>query len=489
MSDPLSQLQPRELWSHFAALSAIPRPSRHEERVVAWVHSLASERDWDVRSDSAGNLIVAVPASPGHERAAIVVLQSHLDMVCDKNEGVQHDFMKDPIVPWVDGEWVRARGTTLGADNGIGVAAALASATDTSVVHGPLELLFTLDEETGLNGALGLDGKLVHGRTLLNLDSEEDGKIFIGCAGGVDGRLHLAVDRVPAPPDHIALTVGVRGLRGGHSGLEIHENRGNALKLLVRLLLAGQESGLDLQLSELRGGTKHNAIPREATATIVLSASDEPRFRSVVACMLEGMRTELRGVDDGLDVQIASTSRATSVATRTGRDRLLRLMAALPHGVLGMSRDLPGLVETSSNLAVVQPEDGGWLLVTSSRSSVMPTLRAVQGAVRAAGELAGARVESADGYPGWKPDVASPLLAVVRDVYADLWGGPPVVTAVHAGLECGLLGERIPGIDMVSFGPQIEGAHSPDERVHVPSVERFWTALTRVLKRLASPSA
>jgi dipeptidase D len=222
---------------------------------------------------------------------------------------------------------------------------------------------------------------------------------------------------------------------------------------------------------------------------IVLPAADEARFRSVAACMIDGMRTELRGVDEGLDVQIVSAQRPPSVVTRTDRDRLLRLMAALPHGVLGMSRDLPGLVETSSNLAVVQPGDGGWLLVTSSRSSVMPTLRAVQGAVRAMGELAGARVESADGYPGWKPNVESPLLAVVREVYADLWGRPPVVTAVHAGLECGLLGERIPGIDMVSFGPQIEGAHSPDERVHVPSVERFWNALTQVLQRLASRPA
>ena len=483
MSD-VATLAPRSLWSHFAALAAIPRPSGREEEAVAFVKKVAEGAGATVKRDARGNVVARVPASKGHEKAPTVILQTHLDMVGEKAKGVAHDFDRDPIRPRVDGEWVKADGTTLGADNGIGVAAALASATDGSVVHGPLELLFTLDEETGLTGAKELDPALLSGRILLNLDSEEDGVIFVGCAGGEDTLIDLR-PAWSAPAAGKSLRLEVAGLKGGHSGLNIIENRGNALKLMARLLEEAIESGIVFELAGIAGGSKHNAIPRDAEATIVASADGEKALRALAARTLEAFRVELAGIDDGLSVTVADAATPAQVLSRADRDRLVRLMTAVPHGVLAMSRDIPGLVETSSNLAVVREHDGGVRVATSSRSSVASSLQGVLAQVRAAARLAGGDVARKDGYPGWKPNLDSKALEVVRGVYRTRWGAEPHVTAIHAGLECGLLGERVPGLDMVSFGPQIEGAHSPDERVHVPSVERFWGALGDVLKTLA----
>ncbi len=486
MSEALARLEPYSLWELFGKIAAIPRPSKHEERIVAWVRELAGEHGWSVRADEIGNLVLEVPATPGRERADIVILQSHLDMVCEKNKDVEHDFMTDPIRPRVEGDWVYATGTTLGADNGIGVAAALAIATDPSVVHGPLELLFTLDEETGLHGAQGLDASMLRGRTMLNMDSEEDGKLFVGCAGGADCRLWLEPARRPPAPGSRSLTIFVSGLRGGHSGLNIHENRGNAVKLLTRLLQAAAADGVEFEIAELHGGSKHNAIPREAEATLThLDGEADKRLRGVVACMTECYRDELRGIDDQLQIRVAAASPVASVMQRSDWQRLLNLLAVLPHGVLGMSPAIPGLVETSNNLAAVEQENGGVRILTSCRSSVGSTQRAVLSSILAAGKLAGARTEEHGGYPGWKPNLDSAVLATTRRVYSELWGQEPEVTAIHAGLECGLLGQKIPGLDMISFGPQIEGAHSPDERAQISSVGRFWEALVRVLCELA----
>ena len=481
----VASLAPRSIWSHFSALAAIPRPSGHEEQAAAFVTRVAEGAGATVARDARGNLVARVPASPGRERAATVVLQTHLDMVCEKNRGVAHDFDRDPIRPRVEGEWVAASGTTLGADNGIGVAAALAAATDPSVVHGPLELLFTLDEETGLTGAKELDPALLSGRTLLNLDSEEDGVIFVGCAGGEDTLIDLHPAWTGAPAGQ-ALRLEVSGLKGGHSGLNIVENRGNALKLLARILEEAIESGISFELAGIAGGSKHNAIPREAEATIVAPSDGAKAIRALAARFLPAFRQELSGTDDGVALTAEDADPPARVLSRADRDRLVRLMTALPHGVLAMSRDIPGLVETSSNLAVVAGNGDGVRVVTSSRSSVAPALSGVLASVRAAARLASGDVGRKDGYPGWKPNLDSKALAVVRAVYRERWGAEPRVTAIHAGLECGLLGERVPGLDMVSFGPQIEGAHSPDERVHVPSVERFWGALGEVLKRLSA---
>ena len=486
MSQAVAALEPRSVWEHFAAILEIPRPSKHEEKMAAFVRAVAERHGFEVRSDAIGNLIVDVPATPGHEGAPVVVIQGHLDMVCEKNNDVEHDFMNDPIRAEVDGEWVKAIGTTLGSDNGIGVAAALAAATDSSVVHGPLELLFTLDEETGLTGAQKLDGSMIRGRTLLNLDSEEDGVVFVGCAGGADTHLFLEPARTAPASGRNPFLLEVKGLRGGHSGLNINENRANASKLLARILGAAEGEGVAYQLASLVGGSMHNAIPREASALLHVADADESKLRGVVACQLEGFKNEVAGVDDGLVVELNPSDGADSVLEDADRARLVQLLLALPHGVLAMSQAIPGLVETSSNLAAVSSENGKIKIVTSSRSSIMSSISGVLASIRAAGQLAGATVETHDGYPGWKPNMASPVLAVVRGVYEKQWGRDPEVTAIHAGLECGLLGEKVEGLDMVSFGPQIEGAHSPDERVNVASVERFWNALRGVLEQLAT---
>ena len=489
MNDDVAHLSPRSVWGHFASLAAIPRPSGQEERAVAFVTDVGTSIGAKVARDKRGNVVMSVPASAGRQSAQTVILQTHLDMVCEKNKEVAHDFDRDPIRPKIDGEWVRAQGTTLGADNGIGVAAALATATDREVAHGPLELLFTLDEETGLTGAAQLDPSILSGRMLLNLDSEEDGTLFVGCAGGEDSLIDLKVAWTAPAKGGVAKKLEIGGLRGGHSGLNIIENRGNALKLAARILGAALDAGIPFELASLDGGSKHNAIPREAEAVIVASADAHAKLAGIAAAQKAAFAIELAKIDDGLAVSWTEQPLRARVLAAADRDRLIRLVLALPHGVLGMSQAISGLVETSNNVAVVREIDGVMRVVTSSRSSVAPSLAATLAQVRSAARLAQGSVTAKDGYPGWKPNMESKALAVVREVYRERWGREPHVTAIHAGLECGLLGEKIPGLDMVSFGPQIEGAHSPDERVNVPSVARFWGALTQVLDRLSAPRA
>jgi dipeptidase D len=489
MGDPLAALQPRSVWSLFSKIASIPRPSKHEDRMAAWIRSLAEEHGFSVKGDAAGNLVVRVPATPGHEDSPVVILQSHLDMVCEKNGDVTHDFLNDPIRPRLDGGWVRASGTTLGADNGIGVAAALASAVDSDVVHGPLELLFTVEEETGLNGAAGVDARMLDGRMLINLDSEEDGVLFVGCAGGADNLIDFDAHYTSPTPASRAYHVRVLGLRGGHSGIDIHENRGNAIKVLTRLLAQALDAGIPLELFRLSGGSMRNAIPREAEAVIFLEAGAVGRFEALIPPLVRELRHELRGTDEGLELRADPCQHDGQVLERADRNRLLQLLQALPHGPLALSPEIPGLVETSSCLAVVDSLEDKIRIVASSRSSVPSALRDVQASVRAIAALAGADVQMKDGYPGWVPDLDSPLLDRVRAVVGSVWGAAPRVTAVHAGLECGILGQKISDLAMLSFGPQIEGAHSPDERVQVASVERFWNGLTAVLADLARTAA
>lgn len=487
MGNPVAELQPLALWKHFADLAEIPRPSKQERRAVEWVKSVADRHGWETATDAAGNIVVRVPATEGRESAPCVVLQSHLDMVCEKNRDVEHDFLRDPILLRIVDGWVHATGTTLGADNGIGVAAALACATDSSMAHGPLELLFTIDEETGLTGAHDLDPSLLTGRTLINLDSEEDGTLFVGCAGGADTRLEIETDRVAPGSGTTAVQVELRGLRGGHSGLNIAENRGNAIKLLTRFLLSAIADGIQVELASLSGGDKPNAIPREADATLHVPAASLARLEELLEQSRRDQQEELQGVDEGVSIAMRPVGPANSVLSVESRDRLLRLLAVVPSGVLAMSRDIPGLVETSSNLAAVGVANGSATVLTSSRGSVTSSRMAVLDSIACAGALAGAEVDRRDGYPGWKPNLDSPILAVAREAYRVIWDSPPDVTAVHAGLECGLLGDKIPGMDMVSFGPTIEGAHSPDERVEIASVERFWRALGLTLDLISRP--
>ncbi|MBN1772317.1 MAG: aminoacyl-histidine dipeptidase [Deltaproteobacteria bacterium] len=481
----MENLEPKSLWKHFADLCRVPRGSKNETAVVAHVEAEAKKRGLEVLRDQVGDLVVRIPASPGREASPIVVLQGHLDMVCEKNAGTQHDFLKDPIRTTVDGEWVRADGTTLGADNGIGVAAALALMDDASAVHGPLEVLMTVDEESGMTGARALPPELVRGRMMLNLDSEEDGTLYVGCAGGGNSVFRMLLRREPPLRGFKAFRLEVTGLRGGHSGLNIHENRANAVKLLARVLHEAVFR-CSLRLGALEGGNKHNAIPREAFATVFVPTRKERELRALVAAWLEVFRDEFSGIEPELALTLEPPPRErprpiSAAATL----RMLDLLLALPHGVLGMSQALPGLVETSNNLAVAATGERTLEVVTSSRSSVGPTLKALLGQVAAAGRLAGADVEQPGGYPAWKPDMSSKLLQVARETYRRMYGKDPKVTAIHAGLETGILGSRIPGLDMLSFGPQIEGAHSPDERVHVPSVVRFYDFLKGMLQALA----
>ena len=488
MSSPLDKLEPRLIWKHFDAIRQIPRPSKHEERIAEHVANWAKSHGLEVKRDGAGNVLVKVPATPGHEKAPVIVLQGHLDMVPEKNSDVAFDFEKDAIQVRVVGDYVYATGTTLGSDNGVGVAAAMAVAEDQKAVHGPLELLFTIDEETGLTGAMQLDNKLLAGRILINLDTEEDAALYIGCAGGADTHATFTVSREDALKGTVPVRISVRGLRGGHSGVDVHENRGNALKFLLRTLNALQGKGIEFGIVSLAGGSKHNAIPREADAVIRISKGNESAAVAAVDSFARVLKEEFGEIDPGQRVEcvtLEDREENRKVWIRFDNDRVLDALLACPHGVLGMSRAVPGLVETSNNLAVVTTEGNTVKVTTSSRSSVMPSLKATTEQIGAAFRLGGAEVEQRDGYPGWKPNPSSAVLNTALKVFEREFKKKPAVKAIHAGLECGLIGEKYPGMDMVSMGPQIESPHSPDERVQISTVDRFYTFLKATLAELA----
>ncbi len=486
MTSPLDNLNPRLIWQHFDAIRQIPRPSKHEGRIAEHVVNWAKARNLDVRQDATGNVVVRVPATKGHESAPPVVLQGHLDMVPEKNQDVEFDFLTDAIKVRVEGDYVYATGTTLGSDNGIGVAAAMAVADDPAAVHGPLELLFTIDEETGLTGAQQLDPTLISGRTLLNLDTEEDAALYIGCAGGADINARFAVTRTAAPAGSTALHIAVRGLRGGHSGVDIHENRGNAVKFLARCIKAVADAGVKVDIVSLDGGSKHNAIPREADGVVLVPSARADEARSAIAATAASLKEEFGAIDPKASVAVSPAPAAGQPLSAADRDRVLRTLLACPHGVLAMSRAVPGLVETSNNLAVVATAGDDVHVTTSTRSSVMPSLKAVLLQVEAVLGLAGAEeIHVADGYPAWTPNPDSRVLKTAVAVFEKEFSSTPAVKAIHAGLECGLIGEKFPGMDMVSMGPQIVSTLSPDERVQISTVGRFYTFLKATLAALA----
>ena len=471
-------LEPRALWRHFDHILTIPRGSKEEARIRRYVIEVAARKRLEHQVDAAGNVVVRKPGTKGHAQAPVTILQSHLDMVNEKDSDAAHDFAKDAIQPRREGEYLNATGTTLGADNGIGVAAMLAVLESDDLVHGPLELLFTIDEETGLTGASDLDASLLRGRRLINLDSEEEGTVTVGCAGGAGSILRLPVQGEPVKGT--ALTFRLRGLHGGHSGIDIHLQRGNAVKLLARLLHAAYGSE-PFRLAAIAGGNKHNAIPREAEATVVVERGDGAAVRKAMEHEFAAVRAEYAAADAGMQLESA-TGTADRAWTADSTSTILRLLEALPHGVLAMSADIPGLVETSTNVATVAAEGDALVIGTSTRSSVGSALAAVRRRIRAIAELAGAEVSEGHGYPGWKPDLKSTLLGVLRETHERTHGKEPEVVAVHAGLECGIIGEKIPGMDMISFGPQIEFPHSPQERVHIDSVGRFYELLKATLR-------
>ncbi len=484
MSNPLTELQPSRLWAHFDRIRSLPRASGEEADVRRYVEQVAAERGWTVRVDRVGNVCVRVPATPSRAASRPVVLQAHLDMVCEKEPGLDFDFGREPIPVSVQGDWVTATRTTLGADNGIGVAAALAVCEEPGVEHGPIELLLTVDEEAGGIGAEALEPGFVEGRTMINLDSEDDRVVVVGCAGGCNTEVEYAARRAAAPKDYVPMHLGVTGLRGGHSGLTIHENRGNAIKLLARML-HGFLGKADLFLGSCQGGNKTNAIPREASATIYMPSAFEARARQMVADLAAEISAELGTIDPGFRMTLERAEpQAVPPFDCSSTRRLVRLLVALPHGVTAMSRDLPGIVESSTNLATLRTDTDRVTIVNNSRSLYANGLRQVLDQIDSISRLAGADSSETGAYPPWRADLGSSLIEAVKGASRDAIGVTPTLYTVHAGLECGVIAQRIPGMDAVSFGPLIEGAHAPGERVSIASVARFHAVLAALLPRL-----
>jgi dipeptidase D len=481
----LEGLEPVVLWKHFDEILRIPHCSKHEKRVREYVRGVAEKLDLECEEDKAGNVIVRKGATEERKEAPTVVLQGHLDMVCEKNAGTEHDFDKDPIEPRLDGDLLFASGTTLGADNGIGVATALAVLEASDIAHGPIEALFTVDEETGLTGAFELKDDFISGRIMLNLDSEDMGVVTIGCAGGGDSHISIAMERVPIPPDRVMTRVKVEGLRGGHSGVDIHEDRANAVKLLTRVLWEARDS--KYLLVDIEGGDKHNAIPREASAVVVGGPTEMKRLKEKGVQCQEAFLAEYGGRDGGIAVTVEDAGAPEGMAaTIASTRRAVSLLMALPHGVEKYSHDIHGLVETSTNLAAVRIEEGRLVALHSTRSSIASALEALRGRIESAACLAGAEVEHKMSYPGWKPNPGSELLGITKEVHKELFGSEPEVEAIHAGLETGIVGEKFPGMDMVSIGPTIKNPHSPEEHVDVKTVAEFWRWVTALLDKLSS---
>jgi dipeptidase D len=481
MSNAIEGLKPELVWKYFAEIARIPRCSKHEEKMTKYVLDTAKKLGLTARADKLGNVVVKKPASPGRERVKSIALQGHLDMVCEKNKEKVHDFSKDPLELVRKGNLMMANGTTLGADNGIAVATNLAIMEDRSLVHGPLEFLFTIDEETGLTGAGGLAADFVSSRTLMNLDSEEEGALYVGCSGGKDttGTWKTAFDAAPA--GSVAGALKVTGLKGGHSGLEIDKGRGNAVKIMNRVVQA--LAPLGARLASIEGGDKHNAIPRETEATVYLPAKKWDEAAAAVKKLEATIKAEYKNVDPGLAITLtALKAKKGKVLKKALQQKLSRAISALPHGVLQMSADIAGLVETSTNVAAIHTTPKAISIATSQRSSVASELDEACDTVRSVFELGGATAPTSDGYPGWKPNLQSPILKIAKATYQSLYGREPHVKAIHAGLECGIIGEKIPGMDMVSFGPTLEGVHSPDEKIYIDTVPKFWDFLLGILK-------
>ena len=481
----LSGLEPKVLWKHFEKIISIPHCSGNEAQLGEYLLSFAKSKKLEAEKDTNGNVVIRVPATKGHENSLTVVLQGHMDMVGEKNSDVDHDFLKDPIKVKFDGDWLKAQGTTLGADNGIGLAAALAMIEAADVVHGPLEILATVDEEVGLTGAGKLGAGFLKGETMLNLDSEELGAVYIGCAGGGDSTTRLPVSTTDAPVGTKAYQLKVSGLRGGHSGIDIHEQRGNAIKIIARLLAKAMRTQ-PCHLAGINGGNKRNAIPREAVAQLMVLETEVDDLSKLLNDELVRIREELGGREKNLTSVLEPAEETYGkVMDNASQTTLLRLLLAIPHGVEAMNYDIEGLVETSNNLATISTGAGEGVIGTSTRSSISSALQALRDRIRAVGELAGAAVKENEPYPGWKPNLDSNILSVVKKVHAREFGKEPEMKAIHAGLECGIIGEKFPGMDMISFGPWIEHPHSPEERVNIPSVGSFWKLLVAVLGELA----
>lgn len=479
----IRELEPQALWNNFADLNEVPRPSKKEERVILFMKKFGESLGLDTRVDETGNVVIIKPATPGKEDRPTVILQSHLDMVHQKNAQTVFDFDAEGIRSWIDGEWVKAEGTTLGADNGIGVAAIMTLLQSANIPHPRLEALFTIDEETGMTGAKGLSEKLLSGKILLNLDSEEDNELTIGCAGGIDTNTTYSYSEETTPAGHVGMELHIRGLKGGHSGIDIHLGRGNANKLMNRLLYHLPE-GMGMRIASIDGGSLRNAIPRESTAVVAVPDSQKQALLDELHTRRQAILDEFHAIEPDLSIEFLETSAPAKVMPMSDQQKMLHAIYAVHNGVFRMSPAIPGLVETSSSLARVVVRDGVFTTQSLQRSSVESGKMDVAYTVRAAFEAIGAQVENGNSYPGWAPNADSRVLQVMEGLYADLFGQKPHVAACHAGLECGIIGRHYPGLDMISFGPTIRHPHSPDEKVHVSSVGKFWKYLVAVLDKI-----
>ena len=478
------ELKPAGVFKYFAEICQVPRPSKKEEKIIAYLKAFGEKHNLETKVDEAGNVLIKKPATPGKENLQTVILQSLVDMVCEKNNDVEHDFLVDPIETEIDGEWMKAKGTTLGADNGIGVATELAILAYDTFELGPLECVFTVDEETGLTGAFALKEGFMNGDILLNLDSEDEGELFIGCAGGIDSVAQFTYKEADVPAGYFFFKVEVKGLKGGHSGGDIHLGRGNANKILNRFL-SKMIAKYDLYLCEINGGNLRNAIPREAYAVCAVPEDAKHDVRADLNIFTAEIENELAVTEPDLKLVLESETPRTKAIDQDTTARLLKALYAVPHGVYAMSQDIPGLVETSTNLASVKMKPENIIRIeTSQRSSILSARDDMANTVRAAFQLAGATVTFGDGYPGWKPNPHSAILEVAAASYKRLFGVDAQVKAIHAGLECGLFLDKYPSLDMISFGPTLTGVHSPDERMHIPSVDKFWRHLLDVLANI-----
>ena len=479
----IKELDPSVVWNNFYALTRIPRPSKKESKAVDYLYDFGKSLGLETLRDETGNIIIKKPATPGMENRKGVILQGHIDMVPQKNPDVEHDFEKDPIETWIDGEWVRAKGTTLGADNGIGVAMALSVLQSDDLRHGPVEVLVTVDEETGMTGARNLKPGVLDGEILVNLDSETEGELYIGCAGGMDASAEIPYRSVAAPAGYEPFMIKVSGCQGGHSGMDIILYRANANKILARVLLPLVRD-FGVKLAWFEGGNMRNAIPREAEAVVLVPAGKAEETGKSVEDMLSSIRDEYRVTDPQLDIEMKASEKPETCMVDEDSLKCLRALLASPEGVERMSDQMPGLVETSNNTAIVKTENGKFLIRTLMRSSVDSAKDLLAERMRAVIELAGGTVEFSGGYSGWAPDSSSPILHTMKDVYRKLYGREPAVMAIHAGLECGILSGAYPHLDMVSCGPTIMSPHSPDERVGISSVGKCWNFLKAVLEHI-----
>ena len=478
-------MEPKAVFDIFAQINQVPRPSKHEEKISQWLQDFAAQHGIECMSDDAMNVIMRVPATPGYEDHEGVILQAHMDMVAEKDGDVQHDFLTDPIQTYVDGDFLKAKGTTLGADDGIGIAMSLAAINDPNLPHPAIECLFTVDEETGLTGAMKLQDGVLKAKRLINIDSEDDGQIFIGCAGGIDtlAKMHYKVESLKFKVESLAVRLSVSGLMGGHSGDDINKGRANANQLLV-WFLARIWPQTELQLASINGGNLRNAIAREAEAVVVIPMSYKEQIRIEWNKYVAQMENVFGEVEKDMRLELETTDMPDTCIPSDKAYRLIMALCECPHGMIAMSKEMPGLVETSTNLASIKMRDGYIEVNTSQRSSIEASKHHLKWAVEQALSLACDEVTHGDGYPGWAPNPNSPLLEVVRKAYKDLFKAEPQVLAIHAGLECGLFLEKYPYLDMISIGPQMYGVHSPQERLSIPSTERCYKWLCEILRSL-----